>query len=190
MEDDVSTSMDQLIGLLEKDGTIKISEAASELNTDKSHIESWAKMLEKEGIVQVHYSVVGGAFIRRGQKFDSLVKESAAASAASSKASAASAAATASFSIKPTQNAKPAAAGVVQPAPQEYSLIRKRIDESEISLEDDLKKLSDEQARIVQYMGAVITEGRKLEEYIESLRQIVEKTNEKRDDKLALITKS
>lgn len=173
MEDGVSTSMDQLIELIEKRGTIKMADASRELSADKERIESWAKMLEKAGMVEIHYSVIGGALLKKGPRFAYATKRSHGALPA------VKAEAAAPKVNEPEVEEPPA--GDLQ---QEYALIRMKIEEEETILERDLKKLYEEQAIIAQYMSGLITEGKKLSEYIETLRQLVERSKSDRDKPL------
>lgn len=181
MAEGVSTSMDQLIGLLSSKGFIKITDAARDLNTDKSHIESWAKMLEKEGIVQVHYSVIGGAVIKKGPKFDTVTKGPAKSGITAEKPKPIEAS---QVEIKPKQPMPGP-----KSAPEEYLFIRKKIEDEGQTFKEDLQKLAVDQGKIIEGMTMLIQEGRKLEEYIENLQQVVERVNEKRDETLSSVTK-
>ena len=191
MVDNVSTSMDQLVGLLEKGGTIKISDASRELGTDKEHVEGWAKMLEKAGIVNIHYSVVGGALLKRGPKFDTVVRAPASpprqlpappAVATTPKP------ALATVTSRPAPMAvppRPAPAESSSPAPKfsgqpgEYLLIRRKIEEEQKTIADDLQKLKQEQALVVRYMDEIEAEESKLSDYVDALRVAVDKMNQK-----------
>ena len=201
MDEGVSTSMDQLVELLEKKDTIKVSDAAKELGTDKEHIESWTRMLEKAGLVELHYSVIGGAFVKRGPKFDTLLtgggkegiqglglraEETKAAPAAGVTAPAVKAQvpqkpAGEAKAVAMTTTATPAV-GKPEPAKQEkpidtsmkYLLIRKRIEDEEAIVQENMRKLQDEEQKVMEYMNLLIAEGKKLTEYIETLRQILE----------------
>jgi len=157
--------MDQLVGLLQKKGVVKVTDAAKELGTDKEHIESWAKMLEKADAIEVHYSVIGGALLKKGPKFDSVVRGE--------------------IVCVPVATLRPLTLPTSLPrrpespaqAAAEYALIRKKLEEEEETLETDLRKLYEEQAAVVQYMSEVVIEGKKIAEYIETLKQIVERMN-------------
>ena len=198
MDGGVSTSMDQLVELLEKKDTIKVTDAAKELGTDKEHVESWTRMLEKAGLVQLHYSVIGGAFVKRGPKFDTLAASGskqalqAPGLRTESPKPAQGAAAPAAQGPKPAPQAAPAAVGakpvsVQAPAPEgaaklppkvgtsmKYLLIRKRIEDEEVIVQENMKKLQDEEQKVMEYMNMLIGEGKKLTEYIETLRQILD----------------
>jgi hypothetical protein len=176
---EVSTSMDQLVELLKDRGAVKVSQAAEELDVDKGHIESWAKMLEKANAIELHYSVIGGAVLKKGKDFDSIVqkvKSGEIKSEGSTKKL--------SKEAKEEPKEEPKKEEAPGNAPQEYKLIRKKITDEEKVIEDDIRKLRDEQVRIVQYMSKVIEEGNNLIEYIENLRQLVERTNEIADKKI------
>ena len=198
MDGGVSTSMDQLVELLEKRDTIKVTDAARELGTDKEHIESWTRMLEKAGLVQLHYSVIGGAFVKRGPKFDTLAAGRAlqAPGLRAEPKPAPAAAVSAGQAAKPAAQATPAAAGVGSvsaetTAPRgattklpstvdtsmKYLLIRKRIEDEEVIVQENMKKLHGEEQKVMEYMNMLIGEGKKLTEYIETLRQILEGMN-------------
>lgn len=164
---EVSTSMDQLVGLLQTRGVVKVTDAAKELGTDKGHIESWAKMLEKADAIEVHYSVIGGALLKKGPKFDSVVRgEIVCVPVATLRPQPLTL--PTSLPRRPESPAQAAA---------EYALIRKKLEEEEETLETDLRKLYEEQAAVVQYMSEVVIEGKKIAEYIETLKQIVERMN-------------
>jgi hypothetical protein len=179
MDEDMSTSMDQLIELLEKNGSVKISDAARELSADKGRIESWARMLEKAGMIEIHYSVIGGAILKKGPKFSYAAKRAPVAAPAMRADAPAPKARESGITVdvsapKATETEK----NGEMPADiqQEYALIKKRIEEEESIIDKDLKMLYQEHAIISQYMSTLITEGNKLSEYIENLRQLVEKS--------------
>ncbi len=193
MDEGVSTSMDQLVGMLESRGAIKVSDAAKQIGTSKERVESWAKMLDKAGVVQLHYSVIGGAVIKRGPGFDALVKKGkkrvdpvtvaafvSRPPQAETPAPVPRAAAQAAF--------QPAAAAPVRPealaGQKDYALIRRKIDESEQSFVNDLIRLRGEQAKIVEYMAEMAEEGKKLVEYLEALKQMADELKGSRAETL------
>jgi len=196
MAEGVSTSMDQLIGLLSNKGIIKITDAARDLKTDKSHIESWARMLEKEGIVQVHYSVIGGAVIRKGPNFDSIMK-AVKSNITAERPKLIEASKVEMEQRQPTTEPKSAPEVEVrlkQPTPEpkssleEYALIRKKIEEGGQTFEEELQDLADEQEKVIECMTMLINEGRKLEDYIQNLKKVAKEVNAKRSGKLNSIT--
>ncbi len=175
MEEDVANSMDQLVGLLEKEGAIKLGDAAKALDVDKERIESWAKMLVKADVAQIHYSVIGGAILRKGPQFDSVVKKITPTSKTVSKP----------LPIKqkeaPPLAIKSAIKKVNQSEiPGDYKLIQKKIEEGEKNIERDLIELREEQIKIVDSMNVLMEEGNKLAGYIEALRQMSAQNKEKR----------
>lgn len=173
--------MDQLVGMLAESGSLKISDAAKELGVDKDRVESWAKMLDKADIVRIHYSVVGGALLRKGPKFDMVCKGVSAAPVPSP--SNIPPLTPRSFQPPaPLQQKQQPAPLPQKPQPTEggeYLLIRRRIDEEEKTIEDDLRKLREEQATVARYMDEIEGEERKLADYVEALRSAVEKMNAK-----------
>lgn len=177
MGQEVPTSMDQLVEMLDRSGAIKIVDAAKELGVDKDHVEGWAKMLEKEDVTKIHYSIVGGAIIRKGPNFDSFMKRLPGKRAMQP-----------AKSTEPQKEAKKPAEA--KPSKEEakpagdYALIRKQIEDEEVTIEQDLKNLHEEQARIVQYMNSLIGEGNKLVEYIGALRQVMDSAKSERGKKL------
>lgn len=163
--------MDQLVGLLEKSGTVKINDAAKELGVEKTRIESWAKMLDKAEVIEIHYSVIGGAILKRGPKFDSVVKKKRVEEKEKELEEAKPKVEAAPLTLKKVASAK---AEEPKVAPKDYLLIKKKLDEEENIVEEDLKKLHEEEAKVVEYMKVLIGEGKKLTEYIETLREVVE----------------
>ncbi len=191
--DDVSTSMDQLVGLLENSSAIKVGDAAKQLDVEKERVESWAKMLEKAEVLTIHYSVIGGAILKRGPKFDAILKAKSAPVSQSLEAPR-------QKILQPSQPAQPPSQAAQQAPSQrpaetrsriepmnaqgEYVLIRKRIDNEEKTIEDDLRRLRDEQAIVARYMDNLGEEQKKLSEYVEALREVVDQMNEKVDKRL------
>jgi hypothetical protein len=181
METGVSTIMDQLVGLLESKPTVKMGDAAKQLDVPKDRVESWAKMLEKEGVIQIHYSVIGGALLKKGQNFDDFQKKSAAKKAPLPLPK----------EVKPPP-AKEAPSLTVQVSktPRNYALIKKQIAEEEQTIEKELARLREEQAKIVESMTVLVAEGHKLTEYIEALRVAADQVSKTRGKKLAKVSAS
>jgi len=176
MEEDVSTGMDQLVGLLEKNSAIKLGDAAKELDVDKSHIESWAKMLTKAEVAQIHYSVIGGAILKRGPQFESVTKKGTSVKKIIPKKVQAPAKKEAPPLAIRTATKKIAPSNI----PKDYKLIQQKIEQGEKNIERDLMELREEQIKIVDSMNVLMEEGNKLAGYIEALRQMSQQNKEKR----------
>jgi hypothetical protein len=178
MDGAVSTSMDKLVELLKERGSIKVGEAAKELDSDKSRIESWARMLEKAGAVEIHYSVVGGATIKKGKAFDSVVcAEGYKVKGLKDNLGYVHDAVTGTKEAK-TPTAK-AQQNTKCDASNMYSLIRKDIDDEEQMLVDDIDKLKREQEAIAKCMEHIVVEGEHLKEKIDILKKAVEASEHK-----------
>ncbi|MBN2518317.1 MAG: hypothetical protein JXB14_05710 [Candidatus Altiarchaeota archaeon] len=180
MGDDVSTTMDQLVELLEKSSMVKISDAAKELEVDKDRIESWARMLEKAEAVEIHYSVIGGAVLKRGPKFDSIIRKKKIE--AQEKAL---------DEIKPSEPMEATKAPEEEKVErieipkqlegdQKYLLIRKKIEDEERIIDMDIKHLQEEEAKVIDYMRTLVEEGKKLTDYIETLREMLTEIEKQR----------
>jgi len=181
---DISTSMDQLVELVDKNNTIKLTDAAKELGVDKEHVESWAKMLEKEDFLKIHYSVVGGAMLKKGSKFETALcaAKHPGATLPQLPKPYRQQAQTPTFPqpVRPSQKAeapKPPASS--EEAAGEYMLIKKRIEDEEAVIKSDLQKLRESQAAVARYMEELEAEQRKLANYATSLRQAVDKIGDK-----------
>lgn len=53
----IETGVDRLVSLVSKEKKIELSDAAKQLNIDKTVIQEWADFLEDEGIIGVQYSL-------------------------------------------------------------------------------------------------------------------------------------
>jgi len=176
MAEGVSTSMDQLVELLEKNTMIKMSEAAKELGVDKQRIESWARMLEKAEAVELHYSVIGGAVLKRGPKFDSVSRKKKTQEQEKALAEMKPAV---TGSLKSLMKEKIEIPEKIQipkgvEGDQKFLLIRKQIEDEEKVIDTDIKHLQEEEGKVVDYMKTLIEEGKKLTDYINSLRGMLE----------------
>jgi adenylate kinase family enzyme len=188
MDEGVSTSMDALVGLLEKKGSVKMGEAVKELNTDKSHVEGWAEMLRKAGVAEVKYSVIGGAVIKKGPKFDEVVKNGSVEKPAVSEDKSKSPPKEASTDNKQSSSPpKQTSSTLAPPGQGGYSLIRKKIDDEEKTMEQEIKELKEEQSIIVTHMQKVIDETKRISEYLDQLETALDTTSQKRQDKLEAI---
>lgn len=178
----VSTAMDGLVRLLEKSPAVKISDAAKELGVERELVESWAKMLEKAGAVEIRYSVIGGAVLRRGARFNEVssgnITELPAHALQKKKA-------------EKTAVGKPKISGL--PAKikgeqkEKYALIkcgmerglgedlRDRLAEEKKAIEQDAAKLRDDEAVVVEYLKRLVEECNKLTEHIEMLSKLAER---------------
>lgn len=179
MDEGVSTSMDRLVGMLEEKGTVKLNDAAKELGVEKERIESWARMLEKAGAVRVHYSMIGGAILKKGDEFDSLVKKGVAKQLPELQIKVAKEAAPKRSKAPPKK-----LEGAPKSASKEYRLVRKKIEEGEMTLEKELRKLREDQITILERMNDLVEEGNKLIGYIEKLRLLAEQSRKTSKQKL------
>lgn len=188
MSDDVSTSMDQLVQLLEEKDNIKINEAARILDTTKDRVESWANMLKKADVVEVHYSVIGGAVLKKGPKFASLLEE--ASKMGSKKKSSAK-------SVEAPKKKDPVSvpqsitkfSKTEFAPPKDYKLIKEKIEQGEQVLERDIAKLKQEQQKIMEYLEAIISDGNKLTAYIDALYSMAVEAKQSRGEKLDEMSK-
>jgi len=65
----VQTNIDKLYEILQDKNTLKVSDAlAKKLNVTKRQIIGWAEILEKHGMVELHYSTMGQTEIRMVDK--------------------------------------------------------------------------------------------------------------------------
>ncbi len=170
MEGDVSTAMDKLVGLLEQRDKIKVSDAAKELGTDKEHIEDWAKMLERAGIVEIHYSVVGGASLKRGSKFDEILKQRGGGGKPQPQGK------------EGEEKTKEHGGRTPRGEKGKYLLIRSGKDSGIGGLEDELEMLEEEEKRIVEYTNMLETEEKRLGQYIQDLRSLLKEVKRRRGE--------
>jgi CBS domain-containing protein len=63
IKDTVSTKIDEMIKILE-DGPIEIKKLSKILNTPENLVESWAKILEEHGMVEISYPAIGSPVIK------------------------------------------------------------------------------------------------------------------------------
>ncbi|MBW2977937.1 hypothetical protein KY331_03770 [Candidatus Woesearchaeota archaeon] len=61
----LETGIDQLAKLLDKNNRISIKDAATRLKTGNTLIEEWAKLLEKEGFLDIEYHFTNPFLVRR-----------------------------------------------------------------------------------------------------------------------------
>jgi CBS domain-containing protein len=63
IKDTVSTKIDEMIKILE-DGPIETKKLSKILNTPENLVESWAKILEEHGMVEISYPAIGSPVIK------------------------------------------------------------------------------------------------------------------------------
>jgi len=63
IKDTVSTKIDEMIKILE-DGPIEIKKLSKILNTPENLVESWAKILEEHGMVEISYPAIGSPVVK------------------------------------------------------------------------------------------------------------------------------
>jgi CBS-domain-containing membrane protein len=63
IKDTVSTKIDEMIKILE-DGPIEIKKLSKILNTSENLVESWAKILEEHGMVEISYPAIGSPVVK------------------------------------------------------------------------------------------------------------------------------
>jgi CBS domain-containing protein len=63
IKDTVSTKIDEMIKILE-DGPIEIKKLSKILNTPENLVESWAKILEEHGMVEIIYPAIGSPVVK------------------------------------------------------------------------------------------------------------------------------
>jgi len=64
----VSTKVDEMVGILEKEGKKTFKELSSKLSVPEGLIENWCKVLEEHGLVEVEYPVVGNPSVKMKTK--------------------------------------------------------------------------------------------------------------------------
>jgi len=60
----VSTKVDEMMAILEKEGKKSFRELSEKLNVSEDLIENWCKILEEHGLVEIEYPVVGNPSVR------------------------------------------------------------------------------------------------------------------------------
>jgi len=179
----VSTAMDGQVQLLERSPTVKVRDAAKDLDVSRERIEGWAKMLEKSKVLEVHYSVIGGAILKRGPEFDSVatgkkkVPAAEAIKALAAKAPGKKGAERPIIGIKgKTDDAEVEGERpnpVEPPGKQEYLLIQ-RLEQEEAAVRGDIVRLQEEEAQVMECMKGLIDEGKTIAQHIEALTKTVE----------------
>jgi DNA-binding MarR family transcriptional regulator len=173
MSEGVSTEMDQLMELIDEVNTIKVGDAANELGVDKSLVEGWAKMLEKAGAVEIHYSVIGGAVLRKGKKFDQVWCKSTKKQEKECP-----------DENKAVEEAKKIVEKPVKEKDMEESnpeiidafpLIRKDLVDSNKEIKSEIEKIREEEKRVIEYMDALVAEGQKLSKRLDEMAIVAEK---------------
>lgn len=64
-EADEQMPMDRLYDMVMRRGKVKVSDAAKEFNVHEAQIEEWAKMLETNGLIDIHYPAFGRPELRK-----------------------------------------------------------------------------------------------------------------------------
>ena len=63
IKDTISTKIDEMIKILE-DGPIECKKLSKILNTPENLVESWAKILEEYGLVEISYPAIGSPIVK------------------------------------------------------------------------------------------------------------------------------
>lgn len=61
----IETSLDSLLDIIMKKGTIKVSDAAKQLKVSEKQIEEWAHVLEEHDIIEIHYPAMGKPLLKK-----------------------------------------------------------------------------------------------------------------------------
>jgi len=62
---DVTTIPDKIYHLIEKEGKIKLHDIAENLSMSKRDAEEWVKMLDKQGMAELHYPTIGSPIVKK-----------------------------------------------------------------------------------------------------------------------------
>jgi hypothetical protein len=63
----VETTIDRLIDIIEKRGSVTTFELSKELGVKMEQIENWAKILEDRGLIDMEYPLIGSSKLRKKQ---------------------------------------------------------------------------------------------------------------------------
>ena len=63
--DGIETKIDRLIDIIDKRGSVTILELSKELDVSVERIESWAKILEDRGLINIEYPLIGPSKLRK-----------------------------------------------------------------------------------------------------------------------------
>lgn len=64
----IRTSLDALLEMIMKKGSVKINEASKKLRVNDKKIEEWAQLLEEHGLIDIHYPTVGKPVLKKKAK--------------------------------------------------------------------------------------------------------------------------
>ncbi|MDI6825578.1 MAG: hypothetical protein QMD36_00035 [Candidatus Aenigmarchaeota archaeon] len=62
---EIETAIDKMIEILDKRGSVTILDLSRELGVSIEHIESWAKILEDRGLIEMEYPLIGPSRLRK-----------------------------------------------------------------------------------------------------------------------------
>jgi hypothetical protein len=60
----IETNVDKLYYALVKNKSMSLSSAASKLSAQKEEVETWAGVLDEQGLIELHYPAVGDPILR------------------------------------------------------------------------------------------------------------------------------
>ena len=61
----IETTIDRLINILEKRGSVSTIDLSKELGVSIERIESWAKIFEDRGLIDIEYPLIGSSKLRK-----------------------------------------------------------------------------------------------------------------------------
>lgn len=61
----IETSLDSLLDMIMKKGSVKVSDAARQLKVREKQIEEWAHVLEEHDIIEIHYPTMGKPLLKK-----------------------------------------------------------------------------------------------------------------------------
>jgi len=61
----IETTIDRLIAIIDKRGNVTTIDLSKELGVSVERIESWAKMLEDRGLIEIEYPLIGSSRLRK-----------------------------------------------------------------------------------------------------------------------------
>ena len=62
---EIETTIDKLIDIIDKRGTVTTLDLSKELNVSMDRIENWAKILEDSGLINIEYPLIGPSKLRK-----------------------------------------------------------------------------------------------------------------------------
>lgn len=177
MKSNILTAMDGLLALLEERDNLKVDDVVHILGVPKERIESWSKMLEKEGILDVHYSLIGGVTLKRGPNFKPIGRKPPETNIPQR--------------IKPKQEGvalisetKRPEAVILKSTAQEsgYKLLRDKLVEEESEVISEVELLKREEEQIINYMKNLLEEGERLSVHIKELKKVIEQIEQEKNE--------